>query len=142
MDNEIQNNPQQPVQGQSPNSQYIQPTTGREVVVHNPDAFDVGTPSQGYGQQVVRQDSITEIVTNPNRVLQQFDLTEKQLDNIIAAITGIGAGVFAGLSSKHLKNMFGEEFAGLLGGAVGGYLGGYAGKRIVRGRKRNRWVEY
>jgi len=138
MDNQIQN------QGQPqglPQPQYIQPT-GREVTVHNPDAFDVGT-GQGYGEQrVIRQDSITEVITNPNRVLQQYDLTEKQLENIIAAITGIGAGIGAGISAKHLTRTFGEEFAGLLGGAIGGYLGGYAGKRIVRGRKRNRYVDY
>ena len=110
----------------------------------NPDAFDVGQNIHQYDQrgQQVRQDPVTEIITNPTRTIQSFDLTENQLENIIAAIAGLGAGIGAGISTKHLTKMFGEEFAAMLGGALGGLAGGYAGKRIVRGRRpRSRFIE-
>ena len=134
MDNDIQN-----IQNQETGLVVRQPEP-----VRNPDAFDVGHNIQQYNQQgqQIRQDPITEIVTNPTRTIQSFDLTENQLENIIAFIAGTGAGIGAGLATKHLSKTFGEEFAAALGGALGGLAGGYAGKRIVRGRRpRSRFIE-
>lgn len=115
-------------------------TTRREVAVRNPDDFDVGQSINKYNENGVpnRQDAVTRIATNPSQYIQSLDLTEHQLDNIVAAIAGIGAGIGAGLTTKHLSRTFGEEFAGMIGGALGGLAGGYAGKRIVHGRRGKR----
>lgn len=117
--------------------------SGREVTVHNPDAFDVGQSVQEYNQRPqIREDPVTQIINNPARTIQAFDLTEEQLENIIAGIAGIGAGIGSGLTTKHLSRAFGHEFAAALGGALGGLLGGYTGKRLIRGRRsRSRFIE-
>lgn len=112
-----------------------------EIAVRNPDDFDVGQQLDQYNRQIPsRQDAITRIATSPSQYIHSLDLTEIQLDNIVAAIAGIGAGIGAGMTTKHLSKTFGEEFAGLIGGAIGGALGGYAGKRIVHGRRGKRKI--
>ena len=130
MDNEIINDPGHEVIVRQQNQQNE---------VRNPDAFDVGQQIQEYNQQSVnRPDTVTKIITNPNQLMQSLDLTEEQLDNVMAMLAGLGAGIGSGMSVKHLSKTFGPEFAGLLGGALGGLLGGYAGKKITRGRRTNR----
>jgi len=121
----------------------VSQSTGREVTVHNPDAFDVGYPTQqNFDPRQQQTDIVTRVIQNPDGVINSFDLTEQQLENIVAAIAGIGAGIGSGLTTKHLSRTFGPEFAAALGGAIGGLLGGYAGKRVVRGRKsRSRFIE-
>lgn len=68
---------------------------------------------------------LMEIVKNPGKLQQQFNLTEKQATNVVALITGSGAA----LSSKYLSQALGNEIAG----AIGGFLAGHVAKKLFKG---------
>ena len=90
----------------------------RELARRRGDSFDIGEY-----ESPQERDAIMRIMENPRQLAEMLNLNEKQAENLRATITGAGAG----LSSKFLSQVFGDEIAG----AVGGFLGGYIARRII-----------
>ena len=92
----------------------------KRALIRRGDSFDIGDTDSPVSQE----DILIKIVQNPSQLQEMLGLTEKQADNIRAALTGAGAGI----SSKFLSRAFGEEIAG----AIGGFLGGHIARKIVK----------
>lgn len=104
------------------------------------DSFDIGPSNQqgqqqdNGGQQIQRQQSGEDIlikaISNPKDLVDSFGLSDEQVTNVRALVTGGGAA----LLTKYLGGALSEPVAG----ALGGLLGGWVSTKLVKRRKRSR----
>lgn len=107
------------------------------------DSFDIAPSNQqgqqqgqqdNSGQQVQRQQSGEDIlikaISNPKDLVDSFGLSDEQVTNVRALVTGGGAA----LLTKYLGSALSEPVAG----ALGGLLGGWVSTKLVKRRKRSR----
>jgi hypothetical protein len=80
------------------------------------DAFDIGSAAPASITNT--SPDILNIFANPQAIVQALNISDDQLNNIKALVTGAGAGA----SAKYLSKHFGSAVSGALGGLVAGML--------------------
>ena len=84
------------------------------------DSFDIGEYTEVVEPQ---QDMITDLVSNPQKLIETLHLTQKQAANIRSLIVGGGSAAV----HKWLHQYFGDEIAG----AIGGFISGFVAKKML-----------
>lgn len=89
------------------------------ITTERGDSFDIGK-----FREIEPAPDMTDLLSNPQKLISSFNLSEKQAENVRSLIVAGGTGGIYKLLSRHL----GSEIAGILGG----FLSAYIAKRFIK----------